>query len=93
MSFIILPGLCQVALSHCLKLKYTLCVLLCLSGEGKEECVQILSALYLKDRGLHFYMVKTRYEVNFSISHVVDRTINLENISLTNPNQINQLFL
>lgn len=72
---------------------YSVYVLLSLSGEVKEDYVQILSALYLKDRGLHFYMVKTRYEVIFSIPHVVEKKIHLENISLTNPNQINQLLL
>lgn len=64
-----------------------------LSGEVKEEYVQIFSALYLKDRVLHFYVVEIRYKEVFSIPHVVGRKICLENISLTNPNQINQLLL
>lgn len=83
-----LPG-CTVSLS---KIQCS-CVLLCLSGEVKEEYVRIFSALYLKETVLHFYTVKTGYEVVFSIPHVVGRKIYLENISLTNPNQINQLLL
>lgn len=64
MSFIILLCLCQVALSHCLKLKFILCVCYSVS---LVKWKNILSALYLKDRGLYFYMVKTGYEVIFGI--------------------------